>query len=64
MKICRYIFYFAEEIKMKGRVKKTTERRVVAIMILFSIFASYLLYNIFQLGVLKYDYYRDKTYDR
>ena len=49
---------------MKGRVKKTTERRVVAIMILFSIFASYLLYNIFQLGVLKYDYYRDKTYDQ
>ena len=27
-------------------------------------FATYLLYNIFRLDYLKYDYYRDKTYDQ
>lgn len=49
---------------MKGKVKKTTERRVLAIMILFSLLASYLIFNIFRLGFINYDYYKDKTYDQ
>ena len=49
---------------MKGVVKKQTARRLIAILLLFSIFASYLLFNIFKLCYLNYDYYRQKTYDQ
>ena len=49
---------------MKGRVKKITERRILAVFILFFIFASYLMFNIVQLAHLKYDYYKQKTYDQ
>ncbi len=37
---------------------------MTAILLLFSLFASYLLFNIFRLDYLKYDYYRNKTYDQ
>ncbi len=33
-------------------------------MLLFFMFAAYLLINVFKLAYLKYDYYRDKTYDQ
>ena len=49
---------------MKANDKKTTRRRITAIMLIFVLFASYLLFNIFRLDYLKYDYYRDKTYDQ
>ncbi len=49
---------------MKNATKKTTERRVIAILIIFSIFASYLLFNIFILDYVNHDYYKDKTYDQ
>ena len=47
-----------------GKDKKTTRQRITAIMLIFSIFASYLLFNIFCLDYLKYDYYKNKTYDQ
>ncbi len=37
---------------------------MTAIFLLFTIFAAYLLFNIFKLDYLKYDYYREKTYDQ
>lgn len=49
---------------MKRITKSSTERRITAVLLLFSIFASYLLFNIFRLDYLKYDYYKDKTYDQ
>ncbi len=49
---------------MRGNDKKTTRQRITAIMLVFVLFASYLLLNIFRLDYLKYDYYRDKTYDQ
>ena len=49
---------------MKGQTKKITERRIIAILLCLSLFAGYLLFNIFRLGYLKYDYYRQKTYDQ
>ena len=49
---------------MKANDKKTTRRRITAIMLIFTIFASYLLINIFRIAYLKYDYYRNKTYDQ
>ena len=49
---------------MKGQSKKITEKRILAIMICFSIFAGYLLFNIFCLGYLKQDYYKQKTFDQ
>lgn len=49
---------------MKSKVIKTARRRITAILLLFSMFASYLIFNIFRLGYLKYDYYKDKTYDQ
>lgn len=49
---------------MKSIAKKTTERRIVAILLVFAIFAGYLLYNVFRLDYFNYDYYREKTYDQ
>ncbi len=49
---------------MEAGTKKITERRVIAILLCFSLFAGYLLVNIFRLDYLKYDYYKDKTYDQ
>ena len=44
--------------------KKVTYQRITAIMLIFAIFATYLLINIFRIDYLKYDYYKDKTYDQ
>ena len=41
-----------------------TKKRVFVIMVAMTLFLSYLLYNIFNLQVLMYDYYRDKVYDQ
>ena len=57
-------FYFMENFKLEAGTKKITERRVIAILLCFSLFAGYLLVNIFRLDYLKYDYYKDKTYDQ
>ena len=62
--VCRYIFLFYGVFKVRGQTKIVTEKRIVAILLCFSLFASYLLFNIFRLGYLKHDYYKDKTYDQ
>ena len=49
---------------MKARVKKSTAVRIGAILVLFSIFSTFLLYNIFNLGFLMHDYYKEKTFDQ
>lgn len=49
---------------MKGKTKKISEKRIVAILLLFAIFGIYLLINIFRLDYIKYDYYKNKTYDQ
>ena len=49
---------------MKNRNKSITKQRTAAIMLIFFLFSGYLLFNIFRLDYLKYDYYRDKTYDQ
>lgn len=46
------------------KAKKTTEQRLTAILILFSLFASYLIFNIFKLDYINYEYYKNKTYDQ
>ena len=51
-------------MKLKGQTKKITERRITAILLCFSLFACYLLFGIFRLDYLKYDYYKGKTYDQ
>lgn len=50
--------------ELKRIAKKTTEHRITAILIAFATFASYLIYNVFRLDYLNYDYYREKTYDQ
>lgn len=49
---------------MKKKQKSTTRKRVTALMLVFFLFAGYLLVNIFTLCYIKYDYYRKKTYDQ
>ncbi len=49
---------------MKNHADKSTEKRIIAILLLFFIFASYILFNIFNLDFFNYDYYRDKTFDQ
>lgn len=49
---------------MKGKIKKITQQRLTAILLAFTLFASFLLFNIFRLDYLKYDYYKDKTYNQ
>ena len=49
---------------MIGQTKKITERRIIAILLCFSLFAGYLLFGIFRLDYLKYDYYKNKTFDQ
>ena len=49
---------------MKTVTKKTTEQRIVAILLIFAIFSGYLLFNIFRLDFILYDYYKDKTFDQ
>ena len=49
---------------MKGFAKKAAEKRITAILVLFFLFASYLLFNIFRLDYFNYSYYKEKTYDQ
>ena len=49
---------------MEAGTKRITEKRIIATLLCFSLFATYLLINIFRLDYLKYDYYKDKTYDQ
>lgn len=64
MSVAISFFIYTEEKKLKKITKKTTGRRVAAIFTLFSIFAGFLLVNIFRLDCLNYDYYKQKTYDQ
>ena len=58
------IFFIFGDPILKVSTKKVTERRITAILLCFFLFAGYLIYNIFRLDYLKYDYYKDKTYDQ
>ena len=49
---------------MKQIAKQTTKRRIFAVLLIFSFFAAYLLFNVFRLDYFLYDYYRQKTYDQ
>ncbi len=49
---------------MKDKSKKITERRMIAVLLIFSLFAGYLTFNIFKLDFFLYDYYKNKTYDQ
>ena len=49
---------------MKRTQKNLTRRRVVGILLVFLIFASYLLVNIFRLDYINHEYYNQKTYDQ
>ncbi len=58
------IFFCLGRIPLKVTVKKTTAKRIGAVLLLFAIFSTYLLYNIFRLDFINYAYYQDKTYDQ
>ena len=45
-------------------VKKITEKRLVAVLLIFSFVAMYLLYNIFCLDFINHEYYKNKAYDQ
>ncbi len=47
-----------------SRIRETTRMRMIALLLLFSLFSAYLLFNIFNLSVIKNDYYRDKAYEQ
>ena len=51
-------------MRTKLRIMQTTKKRIIAIMLLFSIFSIYLIYNIFYLSFVRHDYYVEKTYDQ
>ena len=51
-------------MRTKLRIIQTANKRIVAIMLLFSFFGAYLIYNIFYLSIIKHDYYVGKTYDQ
>ncbi len=58
------IFFYFRKTVMRNDTKKTTERRVIAILLAFAVFAGYLTFNIFHLDFVLYDYYREKTFDQ
>ena len=49
---------------MSGKIKKITNKRLTAILLIFALSASYLLINVFRLDYLNFDYYKSKTYDQ
>ena len=49
---------------MKVITKKITERRIIAVVLLFAFLSSLLIFNIFRLCYLNHDYYAKKTYDQ
>ncbi len=46
------------------KIKQRTSKRIVIILLVFSLALSYLSYTLFSLGFLKNSYYTDKTYDQ
>lgn len=46
------------------KTKRLTNKRLTMVLVAFATVASLLLFNIFRLSYLNYDYYRDKTYDQ
>lgn len=49
---------------MKGKIKKTTQKRLTAMLLAFALCASYLIFAIYRLGYINHNYYKDKTYDQ
>lgn len=49
---------------MKNHAEKSTEKRIIAVLLLFFLFASYILFNILKLDFFNYEYYKDKTFDQ
>ncbi len=49
---------------MKNTQTRRTYRRLCSVLLVFALFSSYLLFNIFKLDYLSYDYYREKTFDQ
>lgn len=49
---------------MNSKIKKTTHKRLTAILLVFVFCASYLLVGVFRLDYLMHDYYKNKTYDQ
>lgn len=49
---------------MKDKTKKITERRIIAVLLLFAFFSGYLMLNILRLDYFNYDYYKNITYDQ
>lgn len=49
---------------IKERVKETTRKRITALLLIFLLISLYLLYTIFDLSILKHEYYKNKTYDQ
>ncbi len=57
-------YFFQKDKDLKNTEARRTFRRVTAVLLLFAVFAAYLLFNIFKLDYILYDYYREKTYDQ
>lgn len=49
---------------MKNLQVRSTVKRSIAVLLFFAFFASYLLFNIFRLDHILYDYYKTKTFDQ
>ena len=49
---------------MKGKIKKTTQKRLTAMLLAFALCTSYLIFAIYRLGYINHNYYKDKTYDQ
>lgn len=48
----------------KVKTKRSAEKRIICVLLIFAICMSYLVYRIFALDYLNYDYYKEKTYDQ
>lgn len=46
------------------KTKKQTAKRMIAVLLLFSMACSFLCYRLFALTILNHDYYSDKCYDQ
>lgn len=58
------LYFFILRTIFMISAKAHTRRRIIAIMLIFSIFATYLLFSVFRLSYFMYDYYNDKAYDQ
>ena len=65
VKYRRYIFYLQRMIiLLRAGTKNKTKKRAGVVLTAFLLFAVYLLYNVFRLDYVLYDYYKDKTYSQ